>query len=479
MMKTAPRFLTLLLLSTSLSYAALDPDVIDDHYIVSLNPGATTKSVIQAYGINPKFTYKKAINGFAAQLDPDTYEQLRTDSRVIIIEQDRVVHANELMDERAVTWGIDRIDQRTLPLDGDYKFNNNGTGVTAYVIDTGIRLDHQEFAGRASFGFDSFGGTGNDCNGHGTHVAGTIGGTNYGVAKNVKLKAVKVLDCNGSGSTSGVIAGVEWVMNNRTLPAVANMSLGMNGISTVMDTAVMNMISAGVPTAVAAGNSNVDACGASPARATTAMTVGATKNTDARSSFSNYGTCVDWFAPGENIDSAWITDPASTRTLSGTSMASPHTAGVAALYLQTHPTASPADVREALFSFTTKGVVTGSNTTNNHMLYSFETSTNPNPNPNPPVDTTNPVVNLISPLQNSSWSRLSYVPLSTVASDNVKVAFVRFYVNNSSVCTDYTAPFACTWRMPLFAASSYTVRATAHDSSGNVGTSQVITIRRR
>lgn len=468
-------YLVTLSLCTSFSALALEDEFIEDHYIVKLNDGAIAKSVIQAYGITAKHTYKKALNGFAAPLTPAIYDQLKKDSRVHIIEQDRVVHANELTEERAVTWGIDRIDQRNLPLDGNYNFTNNGTNVTSYVIDTGIRLDHNEFGGRASFGFDAFGGTGNDCNGHGTHVAGTIGGTTYGVAKNVKLKAVKVLDCNGSGTTSGVIAGVEWVMNNRTLPATANLSLGLNGISTVMDTAVMNMINAGVATAVAAGNSNADACGFSPARTTTAMTVGATRNTDARASFSNFGTCVDWFAPGENVDSAWNTGVSDVRTLSGTSMASPHTAGVASLYLQTHPTATPAQVREALFGYTTKGVVTNSSSTNNHMLYSLENSTTPNP----PGDTTNPVVSITSPLQNSSWYRLSNVPINATATDNVKVAFVRFYINNSSVCTDTTAPYTCSWRMPLFAAATYTVRATAHDFSGNVATSQIVTIRRR
>jgi subtilisin family serine protease len=248
--------------------------------------------------------------------------------------------------------------------------------VNAYVIDTGIRFDHSEFGGRAISGFDAVdGGSADDCNGHGTHVSGTIGGATYGVAKSVTLVGVRVLDCSGSGTTAGVIAGIDWVTGDHAAgaPAVANMSLG-GGASTALDTAVRNSIADGVSYAVAAGNGNQggraqDACKYSPARVPEAMTVGATDKTDTKTSWSNYGNCVDWFAPGLSITSAWYTSNTATNTISGTSMATPHTAGVAALYLQGSPGASPATVRTALYDNTTKGVVKSSKTVNNHLLF--------------------------------------------------------------------------------------------------------------
>jgi len=273
-----------------------------------------------------------------------------------------------------------------------YEYVETGYGVTAYIIDTGIRFDHSEFGGRAVSGFDAIdGGSADDCNGHGTHVAGTVGGGTYGVAKDVRLVAVRVLGCDGSGATSGVIAGIDWVTANATagryLPAVANMSLG-GGASASLDTAVRYSIAAGVSYAVAAGNGNFlgiaqNACNYSPARVAEAMTIGATNNTDTRASWSNYGDCVDWFAPGVGITSAWSTSPTATNTIGGTSMATPHTTGVAALYLQAHSTASPQEVRDALFAAATKGVVLNSKTVNNHLLYSlFDT---PPPDNQPPV----------------------------------------------------------------------------------------------
>ena len=277
--------------------------------------------------------------------------------------------------EANATWGIDRIDQHNLPLSTTYNYTNTGAGVTAYIIDTGIRFDHSEFGGRAVTGFDAVtsGGNAADCNGHGTHVSGTVGGATYGVAKGVSLVAVRVLGCNGSGSTSGVIAGIDWVTSHHQSPAVANMSLG-GSASTALDNAVKNSITSGVAYAIAAGNGNFigiaqDACKYSPARVAEAMTIGATDRNDKKASWSNYGNCVDWFAPGVSITSAWYTSTAATNTISGTSMATPHTTGVAALYLQTNPGASPQQVRDALYANTTKGVVTSSKTTNNHLLF--------------------------------------------------------------------------------------------------------------
>jgi subtilisin family serine protease len=243
--------------------------------------------------------------------------------------------------------------------------------VRAYVIDTGIRTTHTQFGGRASNVFDAFGGSGADCNGHGTHVSGTIGGSTYGVAKSALLRGVRVLDCNGSGSNSGVIAGVDWVTNNHINPAVANMSLG-GGASSALDTAVNNLANSGVPIAVAAGNSNTDACTTSPARAANAITVGATTTSDARASFSNFGACLDIFAPGSGILSSWFSSDTATATLSGTSMASPHVAGVAALYKQFSPGASAATTRNAIVNGSTTNHVTNAGTGSpNRLLYSL------------------------------------------------------------------------------------------------------------
>lgn len=278
---------------------------------------------------------------------------------------------------------MDRIDQRTLPLNGTYTYTATGQGVTAFIIDTGILTAHVEFSGRAQRDYDAFGGNSEDCNGHGTHVAGTVGGNIYGVAKNVTLVGVRVLDCRGSGTNSGVIAGMDWVAAQASGPSVANMSLG-GGSSTAVNDAVARLYNAGVPVIVAAGNSNVNACGSSPAGAARAYTVGSTVNNDSRSSFSNFGDCVNIFAPGSSITAAWHTSTTAINTISGTSMASPHVAGVAALYLQSNPSASSQTVYNFLTETSTKNVVTNSNTTNNHMLFSLGTATmNPTPEPQP------------------------------------------------------------------------------------------------
>ena len=316
-----------------------------------------------------KHVFQHAINGFSVEMTPEEAEALSQDYRVAFVEEDGVVTADATQNNPP--WGLDRIDQRNLPLNAVYTFNWTGSGVRAYIIDTGIRTTHSQFGGRASNVFDAFGGNGADCNGHGTHVAGTVGGSTYGVAKSALLRGVRVLNCSGSGSNSGVIAGVDWVRNNHIAPAVANMSLG-GGISSALDTAVNNLANAGVTIAVAAGNSNTNACNSSPARAANAITVGSTTTSDARSSFSNFGTCLDLFAPGSGILSSWFSSDTATATLSGTSMASPHVAGVAALYKQANPSASSTTIRNAIVNNATTNVVTNAGSGSpNRLLYSL------------------------------------------------------------------------------------------------------------
>ena len=293
--------------------------------------------------------YSKAIKGFSVKMSEGMARKLSEDPAVAYVEEDGEVSIDTT--QSGATWGLDRIDQRDRPLNGTFVYTRTGSGVKAYIIDTGIRRTHSQFGGRAIHGYSAIndGRGSTDCNGHGTHVAGTVGGSTYGVAKGVTLVAVRVLGCSGSGTNSGVIAGVDWVRGNHLAgqAAVANMSLG-GGASSALDTAVNNCINDGVTFAVAAGNSNANACNYSPARVAAAITVGATTSTDTRASYSNYGTCLDLFAPGSSITSAWSTGDTATNTISGTSMASPHVAGVAALYLQSNPGASPATVRSAL-----------------------------------------------------------------------------------------------------------------------------------
>jgi subtilisin family serine protease len=365
-------------------------DVIPGRFIVTLRPDASPAVVAARHDVSPDFVYAHALNGFAGEVSSAARQGLLADAQVVRVEPDRRMWAWGT--QQNATWGLDRIDQRNRPLDGVYNYGQTGAGVTAYIIDTGIRLDHVEFTGRLIGGFDAItsGGSANDCNGHGTHVAGTVGGTVYGVAKAVKLSPIRVLDCNGSGTTSGVIAGVDWVAANHKKPAVANMSLG-GGASTSLDDAVRRSIAAGVTYAVAAGNGDrigrqQPACNYSPARVREALTVGATNNTDAKASWSNYGECVDLFAPGVSITSAWYTSSSATNTISGTSMASPHVAGVAALYLETNPTASAAAVFAAVYDATTKGIVTNSSTANNHLVYSLAWGGSGGGGDPPPVD---------------------------------------------------------------------------------------------
>ncbi|WP_211262198.1 S8 family peptidase [Nitriliruptor alkaliphilus] len=353
-----------------------EPDVIDGDWIVVFEPEAAGNEVArerrasQARGARVHQEYDTALRGYAATMSDEEVERLRQRPNVAYVEADRRVEASQTAQSPA-TWGLDRIDQRNLPLDNTYTYTRTGAGVRAYIIDTGIRATHTEFGNRVIAGATAINdrrGT-SDCNGHGTHVAGTVGGSTYGVAKEVTLVPVRVLDCRGSGTTSGVIAGVDWVTRTHTKPAVANMSLG-GGVSTALDDAVRGSVSAGVTYVVAAGNANANACNGSPARVSQALTVGATTSSDLRSWFSNWGSCVDIMAPGTNITAPWHTTDTATNTISGTSMAAPHVAGVAALYLQGAPSSSPSTVNAAIVGNATTGVLGDLAGSPNRLVYS-------------------------------------------------------------------------------------------------------------
>jgi subtilisin family serine protease len=352
---------------------------IPGEYIVVLNDGTDPRSVAAVAGVTPKHVYEAALDGFSATLNQGQVNALRNNPNVQWVQEDQVVTLSTT--QTGATWGLDRIDQRDLPLNGTYNYTPTGAGVRAYIIDTGINTGHSQFGGRASIAWDGIGDGNNDCNGHGTHVSGTVGSTTYGVAKSVTLIGVRVFGCGSSGSTSTIVAGINWVAANAIKPAVANMSLG-GGADATMDAAVNGLINAGVIAVVAAGNENQNACNVSPARVANAITVGATTSTDARASFSNYGSCVDVFAPGNNILSTWIGSTSATNTISGTSMASPHVAGVAALYLQGNTTATQATVANAITSTSTLNKVTSAGTGSpNRLLYSLLTGGGTTPPP--------------------------------------------------------------------------------------------------
>ena len=357
-------------------------------YVVVTTAGSPAQSLVTALGGKVGFVYSNALHGFSVTLPVPALSALKLLPGVLSVSPNQVLHATTTQ-SNPPSYGLDRIDQRNLPLSNSFSYTQNGTGVHAYVIDTGITYNHVDFrvaggtTSRATAGFDAItaGGGAVDCNGHGTHVSGTIGGLSYGVAKNVQLVGVRVLDCDGSGTTAQVVAGIDWVAGHAIKPAVANMSLG-GGTDTAIDTAVSNAIAKGITFAVAAGNDggflgdllgNSNACNHSPGRVAAALTVAATDSTDAKASYSNYGKCVDLFAPGTNIKSDWMGSSTATNTISGTSMATPHVTGVAALYLAGHTTAAPATVAAAITGGATNGVVKspGSNTVNKLLFTSL------------------------------------------------------------------------------------------------------------
>ena len=380
---------------------------IPGRYIVTLNKAPAgsslanrsiaeiSQTLASQVGGRVLFVYEYALNGFALSMPDSMVPVLRLNAIVADIEQDQFVNADATQ-SNPPSYGLDRIDQRNLPLNQSYTYNATGAGVHAYDIDTGIRATHQDFGGRASIGYDSVGDgqNGVDCAGHGTHTAGTIGGTTAGVAKGVSIVAVRVLDCSGSGSSAGIIAGINWVTQNAIRPAVANMSLGTStGRDTAIESAVTNSINSGVVYSVSAGNGvgnglyAQNACNFSPAATPAALTVSATDNTDTKPIWANIGTCVDIFAPGVGIISDWYTSDTATQSDDGTSMAAPHVTGAAALYLEAHPTATAADVASALKTNATNGVVKspGSGSPNKLLYVGFITAGGGGGPDNPPV----------------------------------------------------------------------------------------------
>jgi subtilisin family serine protease len=384
MLKRALAVLTMVLAIPAFAAGPKDKSIrkakqpVPNSYIVvfesrSADAPGLADELARGHGAKTKFVYG-ALKGFAAEMSQAAAQAIANDPRVKYVEEDSIVSIDTT--QTGATWGLDRIDQRNLPLDGNYTYATTASNVHAYIVDTGILISHTQFGGRASVGVDEIGDgrNGIDCNGHGTHVSGTVGGSTYGVAKGVSLVAVRVLDCSGSGTNSGVIAGVNWVASNAIKPAVANMSLG-GGASQALDDAVTAAVNAGVVFCVAAGNGDaagnpLDACTTSPARAAAAITVSATDSTDHKASWANYGTCVDIFAPGVSITSSWYSSTTATNTISGTSMATPHVAGASALYLAGNTTATPAAVASALTSNATSGVVISPGTGSpNRLLY--------------------------------------------------------------------------------------------------------------
>lgn len=366
-------------------------------WVVTFRSGANPRVEAEqerAKGVKVARVFEHALKGMAVELTAREAAALAADPMVASVEPDAPVHLDAT--QGGATWGIDRADQRTLPLSGTFTYpDSGGAGVKAYVIDTGVRATHSEFAGRVAPGYtaviDGFGT--DDCNGHGTHVAGTIGGSTYGIAKQVTIVPVRVLDCFGSGTLSGVIAGIDWVTaNNNGAPAVANMSLGA-ATSPTVDAAVERLVAAGVTAAVAAGNANVDACATSPARTPSAITVGAIDNTDTRAVYSNFGPCVDIFAPGTGITSSWIDSDTATNTISGTSMATPHVAGVAALIVAASPGITPANVAATMMANATPNAVANVGTGSpNRLLYT------------PPPGTTTPLSVITTSMPNAGTS---------------------------------------------------------------------------
>ena len=425
---------------------------IEGSYIVVMKDGAQAQtasadSLAARHGGKVKHRFNATIKGFSATMSEKQAKRLAADPAVAYVEADQVVSlaADQL---NPPSWGLDRIDQRDLPLNSKYSYSTTASNVNAYIIDTGILISHNDFGGRAVHGRDTVDNDNNatDCNGHGTHVAGTVGGTAYGVAKGVRLIGVRVLNCQGSGTNAGVIAGVDWVTSNHTKPAVANMSLG-GGASTALDDAVRRSISAGVSYAVASGNSNANACNYSPARVSEALSVNASDRNDARASFSNYGTCTDLFAPGVSITAPWYTSNTATNTNSGTSMASPHVAGAAALYLAANPSATPSQVHSAIVNAASTGKISnpGSGSAN-RLLYTGSGGTDPEP-PTGCAAVTNGTDVSIPDAGSTVYSNITISGCSGNASTSSTVAVDIRHTYRGDLVIDLIAPDGSSYRL--------------------------------
>ncbi|HEV2755010.1 MAG TPA: S8 family serine peptidase [Actinomycetota bacterium] len=453
-------------------------------YIVVLRPdvsdvaGVATR-LARVHGGRLGYVYSHALDGFSIEIDRAGALAIASDPRVALVEQDPVVRA---IDTQAnPPYGLDRTDQRNLPLSNSYVYNATGAGTTVYIVDSGVRVTHSDFGGRASHGYDFVDGDpdASDCDGHGTHVAGTVGGNTYGIAKAASLVAVRVLDCNGDGAGADIIAGVDWVTAQHTAGEkdVANMSLGtLLGTSSTIDAAVRNSIADGTTYAIAAGNGGAlgiaeDACNTSPSRVAEAITVSATDSSDRRASFANYGTCVDIFAPGVNVLSSWVTNDTATNTISGTSMASPHVAGVAAQYLQANGATAPPAVATALTSNATTGKVTSPGSGSpNRLLYngfiSAGTTPTPTPTPTPPPGNAAPVASFTN---TCSGLTCSFTDTSTDSDGTIASRSWNFGDGGTSTAANPSHTFP--------AAGTYTVTLTVTDNAGaTASTSKAVTV---